>query len=150
MLSVSVFFPPTERSFLLVLRRESRIAQQKSLRHCDIRIVRTMNTELVAHAIFSFVAGLSIAVTGFGCDATRELFAVLSQGPNAFPASSAINMGLSAGLVTAVQVGDMYRVGLLLFGERLPEWKLPFWVLFSHFVHIRGEIMKCCSCWYTL
>lgn len=67
----------------------------------------TMSVELVAHTIFSFVSGLSIAITGFGCDATRELFAVLSQGPNAFPASSAINMGLSAGLVTAVQVGGM-------------------------------------------
>lgn len=129
-------FPQTFFSF----GGECGIAQRRSLRHRNTRIVRTMSTELVAHAIFSFVAGLSIAVTGFGCDATRELFAVLSQGPNAFPASSAINMGLSAGLVTAVQAGDMHRVVLLLFGERVPVRKLPVFSLLrcysSRFVHI--------------
>lgn len=63
-----------------------------------------MPFELIAHGVFSFVSGVSVAITGFGCDSARELFAELSTGPNAYPASSAINMGLSAALVTAVQV----------------------------------------------
>lgn len=146
---ISVLSP--KRSFPVSFGGECVIAQRTTLRYRNTRIVRTMSTELIAHAIFSFVAGLSIAVTGFGCDATRELFAVLSQGPNAFPASSAINMGLSAGLVTAVQVGDMYRVVLLLFGERVPVWKLPVFcilrccsrVVLPFCPHTCGEIMKC-------
>lgn len=63
-----------------------------------------MPFELIAHGVFSFLSGVSVAITGFGCDSSRELFAELSTGPNAYPASSAINMGLSAALVTAVQV----------------------------------------------
>lgn len=63
-----------------------------------------MPFELIAHGVFSFLSGASVALTGFGCDSARELFAELSTGPNSYPASSAINMGLSAALVTAVQV----------------------------------------------
>lgn len=64
--------------------------------------------ELVAHAIFSSVSGVSIALTGFSCDATRELFAVFSAKSGAYPASSPINMALSAALVTAVQARGIY------------------------------------------
>lgn len=63
-----------------------------------------MSLELIAHGVFSFLSGVSVAITGFGCDSARELFAELSTGPNTYPESSAINMGLSAALVTAVQV----------------------------------------------
>lgn len=74
-----------------------------------------MPFDLIAHGVFSFLSGVSVAITGFGCDSSRELFAELSTGPNAYPASSAINMGLSAALVTAVQVSgaqtDLYGRG---------------------------------------
>lgn len=59
---------------------------------------------LLARGIFSFASGLTIAVVGFGCDSMRELFDRLSAETGAYPASSAINMGLSVALVTGVQV----------------------------------------------
>lgn len=67
-------------------------------------VTYNMLNQLVAHSIFSFASGLTIAVVGFGCDSLRELFDKLSAEPGAYPASSAINMGLSVALVTGVQV----------------------------------------------
>lgn len=75
---------------------------------------RNMPFEMIAHGVFSFLSGVSVTITGFGCDSARELFAELSTGPNAYPASSAINMGLSAALVTAVQVRSRT-------GQHVPE-----------------------------
>lgn len=68
--------------------------------------------ELIAHALFSSLSGLSIAATGFGCDvAIRELFAVLTSSKPANGAGSymgasptPINSALSAALITGVQV----------------------------------------------
>lgn len=56
---------------------------------------------LIAHGVLSFLSGVSVAVTGFGCEIPRELLAELTT---ARYESSAINMGLSAALVTGVQV----------------------------------------------
>lgn len=59
---------------------------------------------LLMHGALSFLSGLSVAITGFDCDSAREILTELAPDSSAFDASSAINMGFSAGLVTAVQV----------------------------------------------
>ena len=71
--------------------------------------METMPYELIAHGIFSFASGLTVAVTGFGCDYLRVIVDRLSVEPGAYPASSAINMGLSAALVTATQASEATR-----------------------------------------
>lgn len=76
--------------------------------------------EILAHGAFSFVSGVAVAVTGFGCDFTRELFAQLGADPAAHPASSPINMGLCAALVTAVQASVCMLVHLQ--GGQLGLW----------------------------
>lgn len=60
-----------------------------------------MGTIFIGHAALSFLTGLSVSVSGFGCEVSRELVAELTA---VRYESSAINMGLSAALVTGVQV----------------------------------------------
>ncbi|CAM9331408.1 unnamed protein product, partial [Pylaiella littoralis] len=59
-----------------------------------------MGTIFIGHAALSFLTGLSVSVSGFGCEVSRELVAELTA---VRYESSAINMGLSAALVTGVQ-----------------------------------------------
>lgn len=63
-----------------------------------------MIAELIAHSVLSCLSGLSVSVTGFGCDISRELLHLVLAGDDVFAPASAINMGLAAALVTAVQV----------------------------------------------
>ncbi|CAN0013498.1 unnamed protein product, partial [Scytosiphon promiscuus] len=62
-----------------------------------------MASGLAAHGVLSFLSGISVAITGFGCDTARELLSEINGFTEAYKASSAINMGLSAALVTGVQ-----------------------------------------------
>lgn len=63
-----------------------------------------MTAGLVAHSVLSCLSGLSVSVTGFGCDIARELLHLLVAGDDVYAPASAINTGLAAALVTAVQV----------------------------------------------
>lgn len=63
-----------------------------------------MATGLATHGVLSFLSGLSISVTGFGCDIARELLSEINGSTEHASKPSAINMGLSAALITAVQV----------------------------------------------
>lgn len=63
-----------------------------------------MAAGLIAHSVLSCLSGLSVSVTGFGCDIARELVHLLVVGDDVYAPASAINMGLAAALVTAVQV----------------------------------------------
>ncbi|CAM9735773.1 unnamed protein product, partial [Ectocarpus sp. 4 AP-2014] len=65
---------------------------------------------LLMHGALSFLSGLSVAITGFDCDSAREILTELAPDSSAFDASSAINMGFSAGLVTAVQAVLLRRL----------------------------------------
>ncbi|CAM9545716.1 unnamed protein product, partial [Ectocarpus fasciculatus] len=69
-----------------------------------------MATGLLTHGALSFLSGLSVAITGFDCDSAREILTELAPDSSAFDASSAINMGFSAGLVTAVQAVLLRRL----------------------------------------
>lgn len=63
-----------------------------------------MTAGVIAHSVLSCLSGLSISVTGFGCDISRELLHLLIAGDDVYAPASAINTGLAAALVTAVQV----------------------------------------------
>lgn len=63
-----------------------------------------MTAGLIAHGVLSCLSGLSVSVTGFGCDIARELLHLVVAGDDVYAPASAINMGLAAALVTAVQV----------------------------------------------
>ncbi len=58
---------------------------------------------LLAHGLLSLLSGLSVALTGFGCDTARELLLLVSSAAP-YDAPSSINMNLALGLVTAAQV----------------------------------------------
>ncbi|CBJ48396.1 expressed unknown protein [Ectocarpus siliculosus] len=70
----------------------------------------TMAAGLLMHGTLSFLSGLSVAITGFDCDSAREILTEMAPDSSAFDASSAINMGFSAGLVTAVQAVLLRRL----------------------------------------
>lgn len=63
-----------------------------------------MTGGLIAHIVLSCLSGLSVSVTGFGCDIARELLHLLVVGDDVYAPASAINTGLAAALVTGVQV----------------------------------------------
>lgn len=59
---------------------------------------------LLPHGVLALLSGLSVALTGFGCDTARELLQLLLVFSATYDAPSSINMNLALGLVTAVQV----------------------------------------------
>lgn len=65
---------------------------------------REMTAGLIAHSVLSCLSGLSVAVTGFGCDISRELLHLLVAADDVYAPTTAINTGLAAALVTAAQV----------------------------------------------
>lgn len=67
-----------------------------------------MKEEFIARAIFSATSGLSIALTGFGCDFIHELASVISGSGESIPTSSSMNMALAVALVSAVQASSAW------------------------------------------
>lgn len=74
--------------------------------HSGTHARRTMHA-LLSHSLFSFLSGLTTAITGFGCPGLRELLPLLLRQSPLGGGPTPINAALSAALVTAVQASCM-------------------------------------------